>query len=167
MNIVIDACSVILLSKAGVIGIFSKWHNIAITNQAYDEVMKGKEKKFEDAFAVEKLCNEKTIKKADLKNDRLSNIIQKDFGFGEGESTSVAYAIKSKFAILTDNKQARKAARIYGLKLIGSPEVVVGLFKANKISGDKTLSSLEALSKTGWFESYIIDKAKEEMQDDK
>src|SRR3989338_458847 len=133
MTIVIDACSAILLSKAGVLEIFSKWRSVLITKQAYSEVIEGKEKKFEDALTVERLCNEKTIKKVGINSIKLLDKIKNDFGFGDGESASIVYALENKLAVLTDNKQARKAARVYGLKLIGSPEVIVSLLKADKM----------------------------------
>ena len=158
-----DACSAILLSKATLIENFSKQHRIIITNQAYDEIIKGKEKKFDDALLIEKLFNEGVIKKSEVKNKELLKKIKYDFGFGDGESSTIVYSIENKIDILTDNKQARKASKIYGLKLLGSPEVVISLFKTNTIAKEKALSALESLRKAGWFEEYIIEKAMEEL----
>ena len=163
MNIAMDACSAILLSKATAIEIFSKQHNVLVTNQTYDEVIKGREKKFEDALLIEKLCNEGIIKIISMEDSKLTNKIKHSFGFGDGEASTIAYAIENKLAILTDNKQARKASNIYGLRLLGSPEVIVSLFKGKKIDKDKALYALEKLRKAGWFDGYLIEKAKEEI----
>lgn len=163
MNIAMDACSAILLSKATVAEIFSNQHNIMVTTQTYNEIIKGKEKRFEDALLFEKLCNEKIIKKVEAKNKELQKKVKSDFGFGDGEASTIIYAIENNIAILTDNKQARKASNIYGLKLLGSPEVIVSLFKTKDISRDKARDALAKLRDAGWFEDYIIEKAMEEL----
>lgn len=159
-----DACSAILLSKASSIDIFTKKHNIVITTLAYDEIIKGKEKKFDDALLIEKLFNERAFRKVEIKNKKLFRKFQYDFGLGDGESSTIVFAIENKIAVLTDNKQARKASKIYGLKLIGSPEIVVSLFKAKAVNKDKAFYALEKLRKAGWFQDYIIEMAMEEIK---
>ena len=73
---------------------------------------------------------------------------------------------KNNIAVLTDNKQARKAARIYGLKLIGSPEVVVSLHKAKVLQSEKALAALDILRKFGWFDDYLIKTSMEERKNE-
>lgn len=166
MIIAMDACSAILLSKAGLTEIFSMQHRIVITSQTYKEIIKGKEKKADDALIIEKLCNDGAIKKNEAGDKELFKKIKRDFGFGDGEASTIAFAVENKSAILTDNKQARKASKIYGLKLIGSPEAVVSLYKAGKISRDKALSALKKIKEFGWFGEYIIEKSMEEIENE-
>ena len=166
MNIVLDSCSVILLAKASVLEEFSSQHSLAITKYVYYEVIKGKEKKFLDALLIERLYKEKKVIKADVKNENLLNKLKKDFGLGDGEASSIALAIETNQSLLTDNKQGRKAAKIYGLKLLGSPEVVVSLFKIKKINKNKAISALKSLRNFGWFNEHIIEEALEEIKND-
>lgn len=159
MKIIIDTCSIILLAKSSVLEELSKQHNLVITNYVYDEVVKGKDRKFLDAMMTERLCKEKKIKKIGVKNKKLLNKIKNDFGLGDGEASTVAYSIETGERILTDNKQGRKAAKVYGLKLLGSAEIVVSLFKTKKIDEDKAIGALKVLRQFGWFEEYIIEEA--------
>lgn len=166
MKIILDTCSVILLAKASVLEDFSEQHNLVITDGAYNEVVKGKEKKFLDALLLERLCKEKKISKTNVKSKYLVNKFKKDFGLGGGEASTIALTIETKQSILTDNKQGRKTAKVYGLKLLGSPEVVVSLFKIKKINKNKALDALKILRNFGWFDNYIIEKALEEIKNE-
>ena len=166
MGLVIDACSVILLAKATVLEEFSKWKKIVITIGVYNEVLEGKSKRLIDALLLERLVEEKKIP---IKNYTKKEMIQKitgDFGLGVGEAESIALALENKEkTVLTDNKQGRKAAKVYGLKLLGSVEVVMSLYKKKRTSKEKTISALRALKEKGWFQDYLIEEALGEVQD--
>jgi predicted nucleic acid-binding protein len=167
MNIVIDACSLILLSKATVIETALGNYNIATTSHAYGEVLKGKEKMFADALLVERLNKEKKIKLV-MPDTELFNKLAKDFNMGKGEASVIAACVEEKGSIVaTDNKQGRKAASVNALPLIGSVEIVVDLFRRKKLDYEKADKALESLGKTGWFDMYLIEKAKEDIQNER
>ena len=109
----------------------------------------------------------KEEKKIDIKNVLNKELIQKlahDIGLGAGEAESIAAALESKSkTILTDNKQGRKAAKIYGLNLLGSIEIIIALYKKQKISKEKALTALKILKEKGWFQNYLIEEAKKEV----
>lgn len=165
MKIIIDACSVILLGKITILETFLSNKDILITRGVYEEVIAGKEKKLFDALLLERLASENKIKISDDFDKSISVKLSEDFGLGKGESETISYAIKNKQSIIiTDNKQGRKAAKIYGLLLSGSVEVIVSLYKSNKIDKNKALNSILNLKKFGWFNDDIINKAMEDIK---
>lgn len=164
MKLVVDACSIILLAKANVLEELAMWKEIVITDSVYNEVIEGKNKQLLDALVLERLAEENKIS---IKRDINKELIKKltgDFGLGAGEAESIALALEADKVLLTDNKQGRKAAKVYGLKLLGSIEVVTALYKAKKISKEKAMSAMNILKKNGWFNDYLIEEALREVQ---
>lgn len=164
MKIVADACSIILLAKSSVLEESAKQHDLAVTDRVYKEVIAGKGKKYSDALLTERLYKEKKIKKITVKSKKLLNKIKKDYGMGDGEASTLVISLKTGKGILTDNRQGRKAAKIFGLKLLGSPEIIVGLFKTKKIDENKAVESLKFLRRFGWFDDYLIEEALREVK---
>ncbi len=167
MSLVIDACSIILIGKATVLEKLAEWKKVIISPTVYKEVIEGKNKKFIEALLLERLSNENKISIQSNANEEIIKKLINDFGLGEGEAESIAIAIDEKNKmIVTDNKQGRKASRIYGLNLIGSIEIIVILFKLKQITKEKAIMALEILRKVGWFQDYLIEKAMEEIKNE-
>ena len=51
--------------------------------------------------------------------------------------------------------------------MVGSIEIVVALFKNKKISFEKTMTALKILRITGWFDDYLIEKAMEDVKNER
>ncbi len=166
MKIIIDSCSVILLTKATVLEKLSGSYNILIPIEVYNEVLKGKEKMLKDALLVEKLKNENKISLINI-DKKLKKKIMQDFNMGEGESSVIAGGIRNNNLVATDNRQGRKAAEINSLQLIGSIEIVVNLFRKRKIDYEKAYQSLKLLKEEGWFDNNLIEKAMEDIENDR
>ncbi len=164
MKIVADACTVILLSKATVFETAARTHEITLSETVYEEVVAGKSKKLLDALISEKLVKEKIVVLAGVKNSRLRHSLMQDFNMGIGEADTIALAMEGGFdAVATDNKQGRKAASVNSLSLVGSPEIVMALFKTKKINKIKAIQSLKVLKNEGWFNEVLIEKLLEEV----
>ncbi len=164
MKIIIDACSIILLTKASVFEILLKEHTIFTTDSVYREVIKGKEKMFEDALILERVLGENKIKLIDCELALLKKL-SNDFNMGEGEASIIAAGIKDKNLIVaTDNIQGRKVAKINNLNVIGSIEIIVSLNKKNKINKEKAINALKLLKENGWFNAYLIENAEEDLK---
>ncbi|MEK6950097.1 MAG: hypothetical protein AABX13_00030 [Nanoarchaeota archaeon] len=160
--IIADACSVILLAKASVLEGSSSTYNICISTQVYEEVLAGKQKQFQDALLLERLAREKKIKIIEAPSASRRRI-QRDFRMGEGEASTIALGIKERAIVATDNRQGRKAARIYGLPLVGSIDIVVSLTKKGIISKEKAQEALRILREEGWFSPYLIEQARGDL----
>ncbi len=160
-----DACSIILLAKATMIETLSNFHKISISEGVYIEVLEGKKEKTSDALLAERLVKENKITVIKPNKTQLLKKLIEDFGLGYGEAETIStYFDKNMDAVITDNKQGRKIAKIYNIPLIGSPEIVVALYKLKKIDKDKALSAIKSLSEFGWFENYILETAKENIE---
>jgi len=159
----LDSCTIILLAKSTVLEKLTENFTIIITKEVYEEIMKGKEKMFEDALLVERLNDQHKIIRKNCKNE-IRKKLEQDFNMGAGESSTIALGIENqKYIIGTDNKQGRKASRINNLNLVGSIEIVVSLFKKKSITKDKAYNSLKLLKDEGWFNDYLIEKAMEDL----
>lgn len=167
MKLVVDACSIILLAKATVLEEVAKWRQVMISTGVYKEVMEGKGKQGIDALILEKLGEEKKIT---IKNNIKKELVEKlmtDLGLGDGEAESIALALETKEKmIVTDNKQGRKAAKVQGLRLSGSIEIIMALYKTKRISKEKIQSALRTLKEKGWFQDYLIEEALREVQNE-
>ena len=161
--IIADSCSVILLAKATLLERAIETYNINITKIVLEEIMKGKENMSTDALIVEKLKENNKLNIID-DDKKITQRLELDFNMGLGEASTISMAITEKCIIATDNKQGRKAAFINNLNLVGSPDIVVSLWKKEKISKEKAIDSLETLRKEGWFDNYIIEKAMDDIR---
>lgn len=164
MKLVVDACSMILLAKAGVLEELTGWKEIIVTKGVYDEVIEGKNKQLVDALVLEKLAGENKIMIDGSVHKELTKRLIGDFGLGIGEAESIALALNADMVIVTDNKQGRKTAKIHGLELLGSIDIITVLHKAKKIGKEKAISALKILREHGWFHDYIIEEALREVQ---
>ena len=167
MKIAVDSCSIIQLAKATILETLSVKYNLFITEKVYKEILKGKDKKFIDALLTERLVKEKKIKISKVMNNNLTKKIMQDFNLGIGEAETLTLVMEKQCeAIITDNKQGRKSAIIYGLNLVGSIDVVSALYKLNLIDKDKAVEGLKRLREFGWFQDYLIDNALEGVKNE-
>ena len=165
MKMIFDACTVILLAKASVLEAAARTYSITLPRSVYKEVMAGKEKKLPDSLLTERLIQIKLLSIADGNYQELRENLKKDFGMGNGEAESITLAMKGGFdAVATDNKQGRKAALVNALDLVGSPEIIMALFKLKKITSEKTIHALKLLKKEGWFNELLIERLLEEVE---
>ncbi|HLD43231.1 MAG TPA: hypothetical protein VJB08_04570 [Candidatus Nanoarchaeia archaeon] len=160
MRIIADACSIILLAKASVLEALLDWRDISVPREVYGEVIEGKEKKHYDALLTERLVKDKKMHITDIKNKRSLKRFEESYGLGKGEAEVLAGYLEGKFqGLLTDNKQGRKTAKIYNIHPLGSPDVIMGLFKAKRLNKEKAMNALHTLRKYGWFENSLIEYA--------
>lgn len=165
MKLAIDSCSIILLAKATILESMCKKYDLAVAKTVYEEVLKGKDKKFMDALLTEKLVKEKKINVKTAINAKLVNKLARDFNLGKGEAETLALVIGGECdAIVTDNKQGRKSALMHGLKLVGSIDVISALYRLKLIDKNKAQDGLMKLREFGWFQEYLIDNAMEEIK---
>ena len=166
MKLVMDACTAILLAKSSVIETLADTRELIMTESVYNEIIKGKEKMLEDSFLIENLKIDKKIK---LTNDNknITKKLMKDFNMGEGEASTISSGIGKKCIIATDNLQGRKASKVNNLSLVGSPELIMDLFKTKRINLDKTKIALKKIKEEGWFENNLIERILEDLENER
>lgn len=137
---------------------------VIIPIAVYREIIKGKEKGFEDIKIIEELIAKNKIELKEVKNKRLVEKAQ-DYNIQRGEAEVVAlYWEERADYIATDDDHVRKKAPILNLTIIGTPAIIISLYKKQKITREKYLQSINELKKIGWFTNQIIDKMKMEVK---
>lgn len=163
MTIIIDASSLILLAKTGLLEKLLDKNKLIIPEKVYIEVMKGKEKAMLDAFLVEKLVNENKIDIQKVDKKVYENIL-KLFGLWAGEAEVLALALKDKLPIITDDKKCLNAAKAANIQHITTLDIVISLFQKKYIDKEKAKKSMEILEEYGWYKKDIIKFYKEKLK---
>lgn len=129
--------------------------NILIPNEVKEEVLKGSTP---DKTIIESLIANKKIVVKHIKN---KNLIKKanEFNIYRGEAEALALYWELKADLLaTDDDNVRKKREILRLQLIGTPAIILKLYKDKKIDKNKTKEAIKKLRHIGWFSSTIFDK---------
>ena len=131
---------------------------VVIGEEVHKEILMGKEKGYSDVTIIENLINKMKIKIKKVEDDKL---LEKagEYNLEGGEMESVALYWQEKTDYLaSDDDNVRKKRAILNINIIGTPSIILNLYKKDLIEKDKFLSSVLELKKIGWFSSSIIDK---------
>jgi len=151
--IIIHLAKITLLEKS-----CDYFEDVVIPEKVYEEVLEGKEKGYSEVSIIETLI---TNKKISIKKVGEETILKKanEFNIQKGEAEAVALYWQEKAELLaTDDDNVRKKSTILNIKMIGTPSIILKLYKEKIIEKDKTINSLNELKKIGWFSNAIIDK---------
>ncbi len=155
MLLIKDAMVLIHLAKTTLLESSCEYfEKIIIPKLVYQEVLEGKGPDAEliNSFVSYGKINVKYARKQLTKKAELFSV----FG-GEAEAVALYWQEKADL-LATDDDNVRKKQDILKLKLIGTPAIMLKLFKEKKISKEKFKTSVNILKKVGWFNSSIYDK---------
>lgn len=159
MALITDSMVLIHLAKVSLLekscDYFKK---IIIAESICKEILKGKEKGMPDVPVITKLIKDKKILIKKVKN---KNLIKKanQFNVQRGEAEAVALYWQEKAALIaTDDDNVRKKRTLLDIGVIGTPAIILRLFKENVIDKNKMKQCASELKKIGWFSSTILDK---------
>ena len=162
--LVMDAMVLIHLSKLSLLeNVCDYFRDVAIPILVYKEaVVKGKESNYEDAFLIDEVIDRGKIDVKEVKEEKLIDRADK-FNIQSGEAHAVAlYRQDNADYLATDDDNVRKKKIILDLNLIGTPVIILKLYRERRISKEKFKASLKKLREIGWFSTMIIDKILEE-----
>lgn len=140
--------------------------NVLIPRLVYVEVKKGIEIGFEDATLINDLIKENKIRVLDVKN---KNLIKKvnEFNIQRGEAEAVAlYWEKKADFLATDDDNVRKKKDLLDIKIIGTPAIILKIYKEKIIDKVKIKQCINKLKEIGWFHIAILDKMQMEVQNE-
>jgi len=136
--------------------------NVIIPEMIYDEILVGKEKGYLNAKIVIDFIEKKKITVKQVRNETLIKKAE-EFNIQKGEAEAVALYWQEKADYLaTDEDNVRKKSVLLDIKVIGTPAIILKLYKENFIEKEKFNESLAELRKIGWFSDTVIDKVKME-----
>ncbi len=131
---------------------------VLIPGAVFSEILEGREKGHGDVKVINDLVEAKKImvkkitKKAFIQRAREFNITK-----GEGEAVALYWQEKADF-LLTDDDEVRRKRMLLGIKVIGTPAVILELYQKRIIGRGKFEESTGELRKIGWFSNQVIDK---------
>jgi len=131
---------------------------VIIPKKVYEEIIIGKEKGYSEVIIFEDLIKAGKIEVTCIKN---KHFIKKanEFNIQEGEGEAVAlYWEKKADYLATDDDNLRKKGSILNINIIGTPAIIIKLYKEKKVEKEKFLRSVMELKEIGWFNSSVIDK---------
>lgn len=154
-----DAMVLIHLAKLSLLESSCQYFKkVMIPEQVYHEILKGKRKGFPDASVIVDLIENKkiTVKKIQDKNF-IKKANQFNIQRGEAEAVALYWQEKADF-LATDDDNVRKKKILLNINIIGTPGIILGLYKKRIINRQKISESVEELRKIGWFGSTVLDK---------
>lgn len=148
IKFVLDTDAAVKLAKAGVLSSLSSSAKCFMSKLAYEEVLKGKEKMHEDAFAVEGLANVGKIKIMESKTETIEGL-----GIGECSSLSLFQKVKAD-AVISDDRKFLLAIEKDGIPFLTSTSVITWLTLKKHISKLEALEALESIKNLVREENY-------------
>ena len=131
---------------------------VIIPERVYNEILKGKKKGFPDVPIVLNLIKEKKIGVKKVKNKELvAKAYQFNIQRGEAEVLAL-YWQENADLIATDDDNVRKKRIILNIEVIGTPAIILQLYKEKIISKEKIHRSISELRHIGWFSNAVLDK---------
>ncbi len=138
---VLDADATIKLAKAGALEVLSGTAACILTQEVYEEVMKGKEKMHTDAIITEDL-----VRKDKLKLLGKMHTEEETKAPGLGEKSALIASLRYKAdALITDDTRFISQLKRSGVKFIIPSDVIVWLVKSGKLTREEGLAALGKL----------------------
>ena len=147
--VLIHLAKITLLEKS-----CSYFKKVLIPELVQKEVLR---KEHPDSVLIRELVDKGKIK---VKNVANANLLKRanEFNILRGEAEAVAlYWQDNADYLATDDDNVRKKALILDLKIIGTPSILLTLFRKNIIDKEKTIKSINKLREIGWFNNFILD----------
>lgn len=148
MLAVSNSSPLIFLSKIGrVHHLVQLFEKVIIPREVYEEVViKGSEKGYPDAQAVDELVRRKFI---EVKGVEISHL--EEAPIKEGEKAALSLALEEGIdEILIDEAKVRRMARLFGLRPHGTLWVLTRLYEEDLVSIEELKSSIFELIEKGY-----------------
>ncbi|MBI2107522.1 hypothetical protein HYT54_00170 [Candidatus Woesearchaeota archaeon] len=159
MALVMDAMVAIHLAKITLLEKSCEhFDNIIIPALVYEEIMEGSKKGFPEVGIINAIiANRKLQKKTITRKNLIEKINQFSIYGGEAEAIALYWQEKAEY-IATDDDNVRKKKALLDINVMGTPAIILKLYRNKAISKEKCLSAISELRKIGWFSSAILDK---------
>ena len=139
--------------------------NVLIPPKVYEEtVINGKKKDHPDAVIIEQAVTSEMIKIKEIEDKKkVDNLRIFGLHLGEAEAVALYFQERAQF-LATDDDTCRRNRILLGIKIIGSPAIVIMLFRNSLITRSKALDCVSALESIGWFDTEVIHEMKRQIE---
>ena len=137
---------------------------VVIPKKVYEEIMKGKEKNYAEIAIIEaSIENKRIIVKSVEKEEFIDKAMAFNIQGGEAEAVALYWQENADY-LATDDDNVRKKKEILKLNLLGTPSILLLLYRQKVIKKEKCLEAIQKLKRIGWFNNMIIDKMTMEIE---
>lgn len=159
MLVVKDAMVIIHLAKTTLLDTScTLFKRVIIPNAVYDEVLGGESQHLQDVKQLKTAIVKKQISVVNVKDNILIRRVN-EFNIFRGEAEAVALYWQEKADLLaTDDDNVRKKKNALGISTIGTPAIMIKLFRDKKIDKNTYIAAIRKLKDIGWFSNTIFDK---------
>jgi len=150
--LVFNSTPLIYLAKAKLANELSKISFRLITTQkVYQEVViKGVEKQVEEIDELKSLFDSNIIEVIEHVDEEIVKKLVKS-GIHHGEATVIALAHELDATAIMDDRRARYVAETFGIKLSGTPHLIIHLIKQGLITKHEAKKALDKMVGEGWY----------------
>lgn len=166
MIVIKDSMILIHLAKMAILADSCRhFGNVLIPVKVYEEaVLKGQEKGHPDALVIERTIKEDLIKiKEVVDKKKVDNLRLFGLHLGEAEAVALYFQDGARY-LATDDDTCRKNRILLGINIIGSPAIVISLFKKGRLTKRKTIDCISALETIGWFDINVIQEMRRQIE---
>lgn len=133
------------------------FRNVSIPKMVHQEVT-GSGELHPDTVVISNMINKGKIKVRSVKDKKLiEKANQFNIQKGEAECVALYWQENAKF-LATDDDNVRKKSVILDIPIIGTPSIMLKLYKEKQIGREKFEESISELRKIGWFSNAVLDK---------
>ena len=149
VKFVLDADALIKLAKAGLLTKFAEHNKCFVPEQVYKEVLRGKEKMYEDAFITEDAVNKKLIKVLPTKTEQIME------GLGKGECAAlILFKEVNADAIVSDDKKFLSVLEQKETPFITTTDAIAFIKIKGHITKEEAIMALTAIRMLVTEENY-------------
>lgn len=138
---------------------------VRVPARVRDEVLAGKEKGYPDAAVVEKRLEAGDLQVVDLDSEAQDDLTELEkLNVRGGEAHAIALCWQEGIdRLATDDDNVRDKQEILGIRCVGTPALLLGLFERGSITREKVERAVEVLERVGWFSQAVLDKVRMEV----
>ncbi len=155
--LVLNASPIIYLCKSGLASKLEHLKSsfrLVTTTEVYDEVYgKGIERVISEVKILKDLFDGGVIEVATQKEGLKSDVDEQVYtsGIHEGEASVISLALELDATAIIDDKRSRQVSQVLGVKVSGTPAIVIELVRSRVISKNEAKRSIENMVREGWY----------------
>jgi predicted nucleic acid-binding protein len=159
MIIIKDSMVIIHLAKITLLEKSCEYFgNVMIPRKVYKEATSLEQESYPEIGIIKDLVDKKKIAVKDVRDRKLLDKVNEfNIQRDEAEAVSLYWEEKANY-LATDDNNVRKKNILLGIKVLGTPVIILKLYRERKIDKSKFDESISELRKIGWFSNIVLDK---------
>jgi len=151
-TLVFNSTPLIYLAKAGLADRLRLLPFKLMTTQIvyHEVVVRGVEKRVEEASRLKSLFDSRIIEVVEQVDE---DVVEKlrDSGIHHGEATVISVAHRLNATAIMDDRRARHVAGTLGIRLSGTPHIIIRLVKQRVITKHDGRQAVDKIIEEGWY----------------